>query len=596
MMITGDRTFIRLEVTAVRFSSYAILIAIIADKLLRVIEEGIPQTFLLLWFQAVLWLLHFGFTEWRIKADEDKNVQGWAPYLDVFFQVMLFVTLSHIGPFYIPLLIPIAVMSLTRSFKKCVPMLAFSFVFQSILQSLIFSFDIPLVKMRHDGSLLLFLMNLILQYVLFFMFCAVLGLACDHFKLSKEDNARLVDRLSEKYVQLEEARRDIEANYELLSTASQQKEETNKKLNSSLAEFFTIQQISQAISSMLDINELLKFVNDVIIGVMGVSNSSIALLNNQTDKMRVFVSSISDKRELAVFTDYINHDIGKGSITISSTLLDNSVSSKEYIFTEGRNVKSILCVPLAAKGCVLGMVIVEQLIEEAFTKENARLLEIIAQQTSIAIDNARLYQQMQELASIDGLTGAYNRIYFQKFLRQEYDTARQKGTDLALVMMDIDRFKRFNDTHGHQFGDLVLKVLASWIREHIRKTDIFARYGGEEFVILMPYTAANQAFDKAEELRQGISQITVSDRVITTSITVSMGVSGFPEIAKSENDLIKTADNALYEAKNGGRNLVRMGSETVSPPPDGKENSHALKQFSSPSQSASDAAAGEPLN
>ena len=147
---------------------------------------------------------------------------------------------------------------------------------------------------------------------------------------------------------------------------------------------------------------------------------------------------------------------------------------------------------------------------------------------------------------------------FQNSLTDLFRQAQEGEGDLALVMFDIDHFKRFNDTHGHQFGDLVLKTLSAYVRAHLRKTDLFARYGGEEFVILMPHTVLRQAYEKAEELRQGIQTLLVSDQRVTASVTVSMGVSAFPQVSGNEISLIKHADDALYEAKNAGRNLVRM--------------------------------------
>lgn len=127
-----------------------------------------------------------------------------------------------------------------------------------------------------------------------------------------------------------------------------------------------------------------------------------------------------------------------------------------------------------------------------------------------------------------------------------------------MLMFDIDHFKRFNDTHGHQFGDLVLKTLSAFVMEKLRKTDLFARYGGEEFVILMPHTTRQQAYDKAEELRRGIEKLPVSSQQVTASVTVSIGVSTYPDTADTEVALIKAADDAMYEAKNAGRNLVRL--------------------------------------
>jgi len=124
--------------------------------------------------------------------------------------------------------------------------------------------------------------------------------------------------------------------------------------------------------------------------------------------------------------------------------------------------------------------------------------------------------------------------------------------------MDIDHFKRFNDTFGHLFGDKVLKHIAHLMKKSLRSGDIIARYGGEEFVILLPRTSVKEAYDKVERLRNIVAKTTIKDELVEASVTVSFGVSSYPEFANTESELLKTADNALYDAKESGRNCVRI--------------------------------------
>jgi diguanylate cyclase (GGDEF)-like protein len=396
------------------------------------------------------------------------------------------------------------------------------------------------------------------QYVLFTLFCYIWSGIYNEYARSEEENNILIDRLGDKYVQLELAKKEIQNHYEKQIETNNQLEEANKKLTASLAEFYTLQQISQAITSIFDMNELLKFVNDVIIGVMGAAHSTIALCYGPQNKLKVQVSSIFDKKDLAIVSDYINCDILKPSTEEGHSMIDNAVNEEDYPFTKGRNIKAMICVPLLAKGRTLGIVLIEHSIKDAFDDENMRLLEVISQQVSIAIENARLYQQMHDLATLDNLTGAYNRLYFNDKLQEEFKKAQEGGHDLSFIILDIDHYKKFNDTYGHLFGDLVLKTLSGFIMKTLRKEDVFARYGGEEFVILMPYTSLEQAKEKAEDLRIGVSQLSITDRVVSASITISIGVSTFPETAGRSQELIRTADDALYEAKRAGRNLVRV--------------------------------------
>ena len=146
----------------------------------------------------------------------------------------------------------------------------------------------------------------------------------------------------------------------------------------------------------------------------------------------------------------------------------------------------------AGKGRTLGIVLIEHSIKDAFDDENMRLLEVISQQVSIAIENARLYQQMHDLATLDNLTGAYNRLYFNDKLQEEFKKAQEGGHDLSFIILDIDHFKKFNDTYGHLWGS-GSKNSFGLHYENTQKRRCFCRYGGEEFVILMPYTSLEQA-------------------------------------------------------------------------------------------------------
>ena len=543
-----------------RMSSLAVLAAIVGQALRGLIQGDMAWPPILVFVQLIIWLAHAFFLVWRERkaSGTRHDSAGWAFRAHLLVHMALLCSVGSMHLLFIPVMLPIAWISLTEGYRKTFPLVGLAFASQVLFQGLFLLPGMRALGLSPETDLSLLLIRLLLQYGLYLVLFGLLGKAQQQHARSEQDNRQLVERLGDKYVQLEEARREMQVQYDRLRSANEQTEDSNRKLTASLAEFFTVQQISQAIGSIFDMNELLKFVNDVIIGVMGVSNSTIAMRSPQSDRMKVLVSSIIDKRELAVFTDYINHDIRNGALSTTAAVLDNTVTPEEYRFVQGRDVRSIVSVPLVAKGQPLGIVLVEQVIPDAFSHETVRLLEIIAQQISIAIDNARLYQQMQEMATVDGLTGAFNRIHFQNRLADLFQEAQESGGELALVMFDIDHFKRFNDTHGHQFGDLVLKTLSAYVKTHLRKSDLFARYGGEEFVILMPHTTLHQAYEKAEELRQGIGKLSVCDQRVSASVTVSMGVSAFPEVSATGISLIKHADDSLYEAKNAGRNLVRM--------------------------------------
>ena len=171
---------------------------------------------------------------------------------------------------------------------------------------------------------------------------------------------------------------------------------------------------------------------------------------------------------------------------------------------------------------------------------------------------AQLYEEIRRQSITDELTGLYNRRFFAKRLEHEMARARRYRHPTALLMMDIDHFKTFNDTHGHPAGDELLKALGRLLRQLIRESDLAARYGGEEFVIVMPETEDDKAFPLAERICGAVSQHPFPHGKTQPggSVTVSIGLAGFPDDARNAEELIQHADQALYDAKAKGRNRV----------------------------------------
>ncbi len=168
-----------------------------------------------------------------------------------------------------------------------------------------------------------------------------------------------------------------------------------------------------------------------------------------------------------------------------------------------------------------------------------------------------LQEQLMRQALRDSLTGIYNRRYFDEALERELALARRQGNyPVSLVLIDIDRFKVLNDSHGHQAGDAVLKVLAKYLFDNSRASDIVCRWGGEEFVVLMPHTQLEGAMQRTEIWRAGFAGISVTFASLVLKNTFSAGVAVWPDHGESPADLLRAADDALYQAKSTGRNRI----------------------------------------
>jgi len=192
-----------------------------------------------------------------------------------------------------------------------------------------------------------------------------------------------------------------------------------------------------------------------------------------------------------------------------------------------------------------------------FDKRDAVLAESLGRQAGVAIENARLYGQVRQLAMEDPLTRLYNRRYFFQVAGREIARGRRHGYPVSALMIDIDGFKLFNDRHGHRTGDLVLRAVAEQCLTIMRQTDTLARYGGEEFIALLPLTDLEQATRAAERLHAIVSSTTVTSRGEPLSVTVSIGVASTDSPSIDTLDqLLQAADRALYCAKDQGRNRV----------------------------------------
>jgi diguanylate cyclase (GGDEF)-like protein len=221
-------------------------------------------------------------------------------------------------------------------------------------------------------------------------------------------------------------------------------------------------------------------------------------------------------------------------------------------------IKSFMAVPMISRGKAIGVMHASSTRMGAFLDQDEKIFSILAGSAALAVENALLHQKTQELTIVDELTSLYNFRYFSRKLGTEVTRAKRYRQPLSVIMIDIDWFKRCNDTYGHLFGNRVLRDLAQRIKDSIREVDVPCRYGGEEFAVILPQTKKADAQMIGERIRRRVEsgEIVSADKSSTVKITVSLGVATYPENGKTPKELIGKVDQALYLAKGRGKNLV----------------------------------------
>lgn len=222
-----------------------------------------------------------------------------------------------------------------------------------------------------------------------------------------------------------------------------------------------------------------------------------------------------------------------------------------YILTSDDKIGAF---PLTSEGEITGCIVARSTLDK-LSKRDISYLEQLTRQSAITINRANTYSKVLQYATLDALTNLNNRRQFEVRLKQEIATTKRQKNPLCAMMVDIDFFKKVNDTYGHASGDAVLRTVASIIKEHLRESDIPSRYGGEEFAVLLPYTHIEEAKIVGERLRKAVETTPIPIDKKNINVTISMGLAEFSPQETGE-DLFKRADSALYEAKESGRNRV----------------------------------------
>jgi diguanylate cyclase (GGDEF)-like protein len=337
----------------------------------------------------------------------------------------------------------------------------------------------------------------------------------------------------------------------------------NTSLDKKVSELSVINRISEVIIRESG-DTLLTDILNLIVETMAVERSSIMLKDSHTDKLLLKFVSLKDDGNSKKIKQYVVFDPGEGFagyvVETGNSVVSNDPESdsrfKKYDLAEmNEEINNIICVPLVDETKnTLGVInIVNR--PENFNEEDKNLLQSIANQVAIALRNANLYEQ----AITDGMTGLFIHRYFQARLETEVRRSERYNVRFSLIMLDIDHFKKFNDTYGHPVGDVVIKKVAGIIKENTRdEIDIVARYGGEEFAVILPETELEGAQLLAERFREIVEETVIYLDNLSLRVTISVGCAEFPTHSGSKDGLLAKADAALYKSKERGRNKVTI--------------------------------------
>lgn len=319
-----------------------------------------------------------------------------------------------------------------------------------------------------------------------------------------------------------------------------------------------INAIAQQTTAVLDLKELLSKVCVLIQQAFQVSQVSVLLKDEEDLVLRANHGNLTPR-----VPESGRLPAGGGlwgrALATGKTVIENDVNACSdyvgfYVETASR-----MCIPLVSFGQTLGVLVLDSDHREAFNANDTQPLESVADICATAIQNAHYVERVRQLAYLDGLTGIFNRRFFELRIEEEIERARRFSAGMAVIMIDIDQFKRLNDEFGHLLGDEVLRQVSSIFHQQVRKIDIVCRYGGEEFAILLSQTDPRHALSVAEKLRRVVE--TWQFPGVPRPVTISAGAASLPDHGNTRDELVKAADAGLYAAKQAGRNRVYLAPD-----------------------------------
>jgi len=330
-------------------------------------------------------------------------------------------------------------------------------------------------------------------------------------------------------------------------------------LDGRLSRFSYLNSIIEKFSSSLSKEEVIKIIVENAYRTIGKSDRILLFL---VDPIKQELKLTHSKKVNEVpYIKLKNGDIfDRWILKKRQPLLVKDINTDFRFSLEGEKIdkgfNSIIATPLTTEDKVFGVLRLDSRKKSFYTQDDLRLLDVISDLASVALQNAILYERVSDLAITDGLTSLYVQKFFKERLSNETVRSLKSGKSFSLALIDIDDFKEYNDKYGHTAGDLVLRRLSEIFRESLRAGDIAARYGGEEFALILLGRDKKSAVSVSESLRKKIENTSLVLRRQKTAVTVSIGIASCPDDSTLSEDLIRDADKRLYAAKEKGKNRV----------------------------------------
>ncbi|HVM32129.1 MAG TPA: sensor domain-containing diguanylate cyclase [bacterium] len=367
------------------------------------------------------------------------------------------------------------------------------------------------------------------------------------------DSRDKLKRQSESRIQ---ARKEEFAGFFRTSEATKKE---NAQLEKQLRNIEHLYDVIKEAGTTLSVQEMLEVAREFTERMFNLPHFLIGVLSAEGKRFEIKVASGCDEAFFRAFE--IELESGALGAVFAREKKVHWIPDLEadprFAKVKGLPVSALAFLPFVVQDRVIGFFCTFVPKGSTLDAETINNLEVFSNQIAIGLQKSLLYERVQKLSITDGLTKLYSHRYFKQRLEEELILANRYASQLSLLIMDIDHFKRYNDTFGHVAGDYVLTEVAKILKGQSDVTHLVARYGGEEMVLLASETTKDQALDLAERIRAAIEAHVFTIGKESTGVTVSIGVATFPLDAKTNLDLIGKADKALYAAKENGRNQVK---------------------------------------